>query len=125
MGKRFTLYAPWVSDYLYPRPFPPESDAYSGRPIYESRVGSGIDPDLTRFPEFPKAAAVALHANLGPGDCIYIPAGWWHEVFTDEAEGALSVNHWFPCSATEQPPPTFGLLQQSRERGEERDEVEG
>ena len=35
-----------------------------------------LAPDLVRFPDF---ARVALHTvEVGPGDVLFIPVGWWH-----------------------------------------------
>jgi len=36
-------------------------------------------------------------AELGPGDALFIPKGWWHSVKSRESEGQLngSVNWWF------------------------------
>jgi ribosomal protein L16 Arg81 hydroxylase len=34
-----------------------------------------------------------LVAELGPGDVIYIPRGWWHHVRTLDL--SISVNFWW------------------------------
>jgi hypothetical protein len=41
-----------------------------------------------RYPRF--AAAQALEARLAPGDCLYIPALWFHNVVSEDF--AVSVN---------------------------------
>lgn len=46
-------------------------------------------------PQFEKVKRVV--ADLGPGDALFIPAGWWHEVFTCW-EWSLSVNYWCELS---------------------------
>ncbi|PHH66552.1 hypothetical protein CDD81_7027 [Ophiocordyceps australis] len=41
---------------------------------------------------------VEMHqANLGPGDALFIPNGWWHSVKSAKSDGQLngSVNWWF------------------------------
>jgi len=51
-------------------------------------------PDHARFPKFAQAEAVAMAADLQPGDAIYLPTLWWHHI---ESFGAfnLLVNHWW------------------------------
>eukprot|EP00051_Salpingoeca_urceolata_P000343 m.33649 g.33649 ORF g.33649 m.33649 type:complete len:556 (+) comp10471_c0_seq2:56-1723(+) len=64
-------------------------------------------PDHTRFPRFRRATPVLC--NLEPGDILYMPAFWWHEVVSspDRVERRnLAVNFWytpffnkeFPCA---------------------------
>lgn len=84
--------------------FPPEQIAnlYIG-PLEFSPAGSAIsmvnpyDPDLTAFPNYPIALANAMSSELLPGDAIYIPPVWWHQV---ESIGTLNilVNYWFDGS---------------------------
>ena len=49
-------------------------------------------PDRARFPEFSKARF--LHAVLKPGEVLYIPSYWWHEIHSP-FEDTVSVNFWF------------------------------
>src|SRR3546814_14430366 len=51
-------------------------------------------PDLTRYPRFAEALAHAMTAELEPGDAIYIPGLWWHDV---QAAGPFNVlvNYWW------------------------------
>jgi hypothetical protein len=51
-------------------------------------------PDLARHPRFREALAAARTAELGPGDAIYIPALWWHNVEALDAFNML-VNYWW------------------------------
>jgi ribosomal protein L16 Arg81 hydroxylase len=48
-------------------------------------------PDHARFPRLREAEMFV--AELGPGDVIYIPRGWWHHVRTLEL--SISVNFWW------------------------------
>ncbi len=54
-------------------------------------VFSPIDvhaPDLQRYPRF--AQATALEVVVRPGEAIYLPPGWWHQV--SALEPSISVN---------------------------------
>jgi hypothetical protein len=52
------------------------------------------NPDLDRFPRIVEALAHAQVAELEPGDAIFIPSLWWHQV---EALGPFNilVNYWW------------------------------
>jgi hypothetical protein len=45
----------------------------------------------TRFPGFKDAKYV--EGVLGPGDCLYIPVGWWH--YIQSLTPSFSVSFWF------------------------------
>jgi hypothetical protein len=45
-------------------------------------------PDLERFPAF--AQAHPIHLTIGPGQALFIPAGWWHHV--ESLETSISVS---------------------------------
>ncbi len=52
-------------------------------------------PDLETFPRFRDAMPYRIDVTLHPGDILFIPAGWWHEV-TSVGEGLVcSVNRWW------------------------------
>lgn len=65
--------------------FPPGQDAC----LYSGRVNA-FAPDLRRFPDF--AQAHAYVADVGPGDLLYTPTGWWHQTFSLEEGIALTGN---------------------------------
>jgi len=44
-----------------------------------------------RFPGF--AGAEFVEAVLGPGECLYIPVGWWH--YVRSLSTSFSVSFWF------------------------------
>lgn len=53
------------------------------------------DPDLKRFPRF--ANAKRLQCVLKPGDVLFMPSFWWHEVqsYPDlQQKRNLAVNYW-------------------------------
>jgi hypothetical protein len=52
------------------------------------------NPDLTRYPRFAEAIAASRTAELGPGDAIYIPALWWHQVEALDPFNIL-INYWW------------------------------
>lgn len=81
--KRFTLVAPQQSACVYP------NSLFDAVPN-----GCGVDiehPDYARFPRLREAEM--LVGELGPGDVIYIPRGWWHHVRTLDL--SISVNFWW------------------------------
>lgn len=85
--KEVTLYAPWTRLAMYPHP------PWSGMP-HTSQVAAHA-PDHERHPLF--AWAQPHRARLGPGDVLYVPAGWWHWVRT--LSPSLSHNTWFAGGA--------------------------
>lgn len=87
-SRAFTLFPPEQVANLYPGPF----ELTPAGPII-----SMVDfdaPDLERYPRFPEAMANALVAELEPGDAIYIPYLWWHQVRSLDRINML-VNYWW------------------------------
>jgi len=85
--KRFTLFAPADAPWLYPD----EAAAHSGQ-----KRASRVDitqPDEEQFPLFRRATAIRV--ELGAGDMLYIPPGWWHAVKSLDVEISLT-NYWEP-----------------------------
>jgi hypothetical protein len=86
--RRFTLYPPDAIGNLYVGPI---DHTMAGQPVALA-VGAGAgDP---RFPRFEAIRTQALVAELEPGDALYLPKLWWHQV---EAEGSFNmlVNYWW------------------------------
>ncbi|KJE91146.1 hypothetical protein CAOG_02325 [Capsaspora owczarzaki ATCC 30864] len=83
--KRFTLLPPSTSMYLYPCLHPHYGHAQVNI--------SSLNPqaELVNFPGF--ARAEVYTAELGPGDMLYLPPFWFHQVETLEPD-SLSVNAW-------------------------------
>jgi len=83
--RRFTLFAPEQVGNLYvgPLEFTP-----AGAPV------SMASADFERFPRYREALAASMVTELAPGDAIYIPALWWHQV---ESIGTLNIliNYWW------------------------------
>lgn len=51
-------------------------------------------PDLARFPSYEEAFAHARVAYLEPGDAIFMPRYWWHNVASLDGYNAM-VNYWW------------------------------
>ncbi|MEV0277828.1 cupin-like domain-containing protein [Streptomyces sp. NPDC050610] len=69
-------------------------DSRAAYPFPGNLVNSQVDlaaPDMCRFPRL--AGAVLYHVRMGPGDLLYIPRGWWHDIRAETP--SVSVNHWF------------------------------
>lgn len=86
--RRFTLYPPDQVANLYvgPLDFTP-----AGQPV---SLVDGCAPDLDRYPRFAEALKHAQTAVLEPGDGIYIPSMWWHQIEALESFNIL-INHWW------------------------------
>ena len=37
---------------------------------------------------------------LSPGDCIYIPAHWWHQALSTDQGTTLAINFWYDSSSS-------------------------
>ncbi|HEY0800640.1 MAG TPA: cupin-like domain-containing protein [Steroidobacteraceae bacterium] len=86
--RRFTMFPPDQIRNLYVGPL---DLTPAGVPVSLVDVR---DPDLTRFPRFAEALLVAEVAELAPGDAVYIPALWWHNVEALDDFNVL-VNYWW------------------------------
>ena len=86
--RRFTLFAPEEIGNLYLGPFDP---APNGTQI---SLADPLAPDEQRFPRFGEALARSQFAELGPGDAIFIPTGWYHHVQAFSPINLL-VNYWW------------------------------
>jgi hypothetical protein len=86
--RRFTLFPPDAIGDLYVGPI---DHTLAGQPI---GLAVGSDPSDPRFPRFENARGRALVVELEPGDALYVPKLWWHQV---EAVGDVNVlvNFWW------------------------------
>lgn len=101
--RRFTLFPPEQVANLYMGPF----ELTPAGPTV-----SMVDfdaPDAARFPRFEEAMAHALVADLEPGDALYIPYLWWHQVRSTETLNML-VNYWWAPSDNGRGRPTDALM---------------
>lgn len=89
--RRFTLFPPEQIANLYvgPLDYAPTGTPMSLVPLHA--------PDLERFPRFRAALAAARGAELSPGDALFIPPLWWHNVESLDPINVL-VNYWWHAS---------------------------
>ncbi len=84
--KSCLLFAPNELSHLYPFPLEGKNPAHNCAAV-------DVDaPDLIAHPRF--AEAEALHADLEPGDLLFIPA-WWLHTFSHTGELNANVNFWW------------------------------
>nr|WP_245941982.1 cupin-like domain-containing protein [Sphingomonas gilva] len=86
--RRFTLFPPEQVANLYPGPLEPTP---AGQVV---TMVDFRDPDLDRFPRFREAMAAARVAALEPGDVLFYPALWWHQVEALDAFNVM-INYWW------------------------------
>jgi hypothetical protein len=86
--RRFTIYPPDAIADLYIGPI---DHTMAGRPTSLAAASRSFD---ARYPRFEKARGQAMTAELGPGDAIYIPKLWWHQVEATAPFNIL-VNYWW------------------------------
>ena len=87
-ARRFTLFPPDQVANLYPGPLDPTP---------AGQVVSMVDfrnPDFARYPRFRDALARAQVADLLPGDVLFYPALWWHQVEALDGFNAM-INYWW------------------------------
>ncbi|MGN6374095.1 MAG: cupin-like domain-containing protein [Sphingomonas sp.] len=89
--RRFTLFPPQQFENLYVGPL---HFTIAGPPVSMVDID---DPDLDRFPRYAEAAKHALVADLEPGDAIYIPPIWWHNVKATASFNVM-VNFWWEAA---------------------------
>lgn len=86
--RRFTLFPPEQVRNLYPGPI---HLTPGGQVTTMVNVGN---PDLEAYPRFKDALNACIVADLEPGDALYYPSMWWHNVEATERFNTL-INHWW------------------------------
>lgn len=89
--RRFTLFPPEQIQNLYPGPLEPTP---GGQVLTMTNIAA---PDFERFPGLREALAAAEVAELEPGDMLFYPAMWWHEVEALDGFNVM-VNYWWNTS---------------------------
>jgi hypothetical protein len=100
-ARRFTLYPPELIGSLYVGPI---DRTMAGQPV--SLAASAASGD---FPRFAAVKDQALVVELQPGDALYIPKLWWHQVEATAPFNGL-VNFWWDASSAGPDAPYASLL---------------
>lgn len=79
--KEYLAFSPEQTAAMYPR---------DGGSSNRSQLDDLDDPDLTRFPLFDHARGARF--RLGPGEMLFVPAGWWHTARILSPSVTVSVN---------------------------------
>lgn len=86
--RRFTLFPPDQIANLYPGPLEPTPAGQSVSLVdFEN-------PDFSAHPGFEQALKAAQVAELEPGDVLYYPALWWHQVEALDLFNVM-INYWW------------------------------
>lgn len=113
--KRVRLFPADCWHALYPYPVGHPRDRQSQVPLPsepgQSHLASAVD--RARFPLYPRAAAQELYVDLEPGDLLYVPQYWFHqmEALTDN----ISLSWWFKHSTDVVPTPKQLQYQQQQQ----------
>jgi hypothetical protein len=86
--RRYTLFPPEQVHNLYPGPLEPTP---GGQAI---SMVNFAEPDYDRFPRFRIAVESAMVANLEPGDVLFYPSMWWHQVEAFDTFNVM-INYWW------------------------------
>jgi hypothetical protein len=98
MGYKYVrLYAPSESEKLYPMGVDDNGVDMSNTASVDVKLARGTENSLKgeqqrdRFPLFEQAEFV--EGIIRPGDCLYIPRGWWH--YVEGLSVGASVSFWW------------------------------
>ncbi|MGK6321970.1 cupin-like domain-containing protein [Sphingomonas sp. DT-51] len=101
--RRFTLYPPDAIADLYVGPI---DHNMAGQPV---SLAAGTPPGDPHFPRFAAARERALVVDLAPGDALFLPKLWWHQVEATSPVNVL-VNYWWDAFATGPDAPYTAML---------------
>jgi len=101
--RRFTLYPPELIGDLYVGPI---DNTMAGQPVALAASSAPGDP---RYPRFHAVRGRALTVELEPGDALYLPKLWWHEVAAPDGLNVL-VNYWWDAFSTGPDAPFTAML---------------
>lgn len=101
--RRFTLYPPDAIGDLYVGPI---DFTLAGQPV-SMATSERHHPE--RYPRFAHAEARKLVVDLAPGDALYLPKLWWHQV---EATAPFNImaNFWWDAFAIGPDAPMLSML---------------
>lgn len=89
--KRILLFEPKQTSLLYP--FPAHSKI-----LNMSQLINIDKPDIDKFPKFQKSKYI--ECLLEPGEMLFIPAFWWHQVYSLDRLN-ISINFWWKADFKE------------------------
>ena len=101
--RRFTLYPPELIGSLYVGPI---DNTMAGQPV---SLAASSPPDDEKFPLFRAAKEKALAAELYPGDALFLPKLWWHQIEATAPFNGL-VNYWWDAFSIGPDAPYTSLL---------------
>ncbi|TNV77256.1 hypothetical protein FGO68_gene12138 [Halteria grandinella] len=87
--KNFSIVSPFQTKYIYAGER--KGDDVSHMPNNYSPVDF-VRPDYQKYPLFKNA--MVYHIQLLPGDCLFLPAVWWHQVESSPGE-CIAVSYWY------------------------------
>jgi hypothetical protein len=89
--RRFTVFPPEQIANLYPGPLDPTP---GGQAI---SMVDFANPDFEKYPRFRDALAAGRVAEMEPGDAIFLPSLWWHQVQSLSPFNVL-INYWWSAA---------------------------
>jgi hypothetical protein len=101
--RRFTLFPPDAIGDLYVGPL---DNTMAGQPV---GLAVGSAPEDPRYPRFAAARDRAIVVDLAPGDALYLPKLWWHQVEATSPFNIL-VNYWWDATADGPDSPYTAML---------------
>ena len=102
-ARRFTLYPPEAIAQLYVGPI---DNTMAGQPVSLAASEPGNE---AKYPRFREVRDQAQQGELGPGDAIFIPKLWWHQV-ESTARFNTMVNYWWDAFLAGPDAPYTSLL---------------
>jgi [protein]-arginine 3-hydroxylase / protease len=88
-NKTVYLYPPSAREMLY------VNGIYdSGTECCDIDVVSSYEDNVNKYPKFHEAKPFEIVCKLSPGDMLYIPKFWYHQVVSDKNNVSISVNHF-------------------------------
>ncbi len=88
--KRVRLFAPTETQYIYPHTLD-DKLLETASAVHISKVQDTDHLDTKRHPNIDRVCC--YEGILNPGDILYMPSGWWHEI--KSLDVAISVNFWW------------------------------
>ena len=101
--RRFTLFSPELIGSLYVGPI---DNTMAGQPV---SLAASSPPNDDKFPLFKAVRDKALIAELHPGDALFLPKLWWHQVEGTASFNGL-VNYWWDAFSAGPDAPYTALL---------------